>query len=193
VNSAEDVCYNQANIGVSGGYLDMALTNQPVRCKRGSYPYTGSLLSSLGRFSQTYGAFEARIDMPATPSGAVADWPAFWLDGKGKWPVTGEIDVMEGLMGHACYHFHYQQNGAAAGPGGCTSTGPGWHTYGAVWTPSSITYYYDGAKVGVITSGVTHTPMYLILNLTDNQRGGGVRVIPATMRVAYVRAWTASP
>jgi beta-glucanase (GH16 family) len=170
----------------------MAITKQPARCKNKPEPYTGALLSSRGRFSQTYGAFEAKIDLPATPGGAVADWPAFWLDGMGHWPVTGEIDIVEGLMGHACYHFHYEQNGAPTGPGGCTSTGPGWHTYGAVWTPSSITYYYDGVKVGEITSGVTHSPMYLILNFTDNQQGAVARVIPATMKVAYVRAWSSS-
>jgi len=193
VNKAEDACYNPANVAVSGGYLDMSLTNHPANCPHGSQPYTGALLSSRGRFQQTYGAFEARIDMPATSGGKVADWPAFWLDGEGHWPVTGEIDVVEGLMGHACYHFHYSLNGVPAGPGGCTSTGPGWHTYGAVWTPNSITYYYDGVKVGVITSGVTHTPMYLILNMTDNQAGAVARVIPATIRVAYVRAWSGTP
>ena len=192
VNKAEDACYSPANITLSGGYLDMALAGQPATCHRAE-PYTGALLSSLGRFQQAYGAFEARIYLPATPGGAVADWPAFWLDGTGHWPVTGEIDIMEGLMGSACYHFHYQLNGTPAGPGGCTRTGPGWHTYAAVWEPGSITYYYDGARVGAITSGITSTPMYLILNYTDNQRGAGSRVIPATMRVAYVRAWSGSP
>jgi beta-glucanase (GH16 family) len=170
----------------------MALTNQAAKCHGKSEPYTGSLLSSFRTFSQTYGAFEARIDVPATPGGAIADWPAFWLDGKGTWPVTGEIDVMEGLSGDACYHFHYQQNGVPAGPGGCTGAGPGWHTFAAVWEPGSITYYYDGRKVGVITSGVTSKPMYLILDLTDSPQVGGSRVIPATMRVAYVRAWSGS-
>jgi beta-glucanase (GH16 family) len=192
VNKAEDACYSRANITVSGKYLDMALTSQPARCHGRPEPYTGALLSSLGKFDQAYGAFEARIDVPATPGGAIADWPAFWLDGTGHWPVTGEIDVMEGLLGRTCYHFHYQQDGAPAGPGGCTGTGPGWHTFAAVWAPGSVTYYYDGAEVGVITSGITRAPMYLILDLTDNQQGGGSRVIPATMRVAYVRAWSGS-
>ncbi|HET7247280.1 MAG TPA: hypothetical protein VFJ07_20840, partial [Streptosporangiaceae bacterium] len=36
--------------------------------------------------------------------------------------------------------------------------------FGADWEPRSITYYYDGRVVGRIRSGVTHAPMYLILN-----------------------------
>ena len=30
--------------------------------------------------------------------------------------------------------------------------------------PGSVTYFYDGREVGQITTGITNTPMYLILN-----------------------------
>ena len=46
-----------------------------------------------------------------------------------------------------------------------------------------------GHVVGTIRSGITHAPMYLIINnATAHEFGIPVRV-PASMRVAYVRVW----
>jgi beta-glucanase (GH16 family) len=113
----------------------------------------------------------------------IADWPAFWTDGQ-YWPRDGEQDILEGLDGVACWHFH----NASGAPGSCaygkTFTG-GWHIFGADWEPGSVTYYYDGKRVGRITSGITGAPMYLILGLAP----GNPVVAPATARVDYVRVW----
>ena len=96
---------------------------------------------------------------------------------------------MEGLSGQACYHFH----DPSGGPGACdAATGPGWHTFGVEWQAGSVTYYYDGQAIGTISQGITADPMYLILDLTDNPGIGGETVAPATMQVAYVRAWSSS-
>src|SRR5579871_5647906 len=65
----------------------------------------------------------------------------------------------------------------------------GWHTFGADWEPRSITYYYDGRIVGTIRSGVTHSPMYLILNNATTHLYQIPLHVPADMRVAYVRVW----
>ena len=66
----------------------------------------------MGLFSFTYGYMEARIWLPG--SGEIADWPAFWADGQ-NWPTDGENDVLEGLGGQACAHFH-NPAGADLGP-----------------------------------------------------------------------------
>lgn len=182
INSREQACYSAANNSLDTpatgpATVDMALTPGST-C---GFPYTGAVLSSHDVFSQTYGAFEAMVNLPGTGT-TVDNWPAFWLDGYGKWPVTGELDVMEGLNGRTCYHFH-SPSGA---PGHCVNTGPGWHTFGADWQPGSVTYYYDGVNVGTITLGVTSAPMYLILDYTTN---GNNAVAPTAMQVAWVRAW----
>lgn len=191
VNSGEDACYDSANVSQSsdGSFLNMAFTNQQSTCQGETRPYTGALLSSDGIFQQTYGAFESEIYLPPAADGTIADWPAFWLDGTGDWPQTGEMDIMEGLSGQACYHFI----DPSGNPGACdAATGPGWHTFGAEWQAGSVTYYYDGQAIGTISQGITGDPMYLILDLTDGPGIGGETVAPATMQVAYVRAWSSS-
>jgi beta-glucanase (GH16 family) len=69
------------------------------------------------------------------------------------------------LGGAAAYHFHSP---------GCQS--------------GVVTYYYDGNEVGQITTGITSSPMYLILNYAVAGQGGAV-VTPSTMQVDYVRVW----
>jgi beta-glucanase (GH16 family) len=142
------------------------------------------MITSNGKYEFTYGYAEARIWLPGNTQ--ITDWPGWWLDGQ-NWPQDGEIDIVEGLSGAACWHFHY----SGGGPGGCTPNNyaAGWHTFGADWEPGSITYYYDGVQVGRITSGVTGAPMYLLLNLAVDQEYSGPVQIPATMSVDYVRVW----
>ena len=65
----------------------------------------------------------------------------------------------------------------------------GWHTYAADWEPGSLTFYYDGRQVWRTTTGVTNQPMYLILDLAASNTISPPVIVPATMRVDYVRVW----
>src|SRR4029079_14085874 len=60
-------------------------------------------------FQFTYGCAEAQLTLP-TNNGVIAHWPSWWLDGKNG-PTDGEIDIMEGLSGHAAWHYHYDSGG----------------------------------------------------------------------------------
>jgi beta-glucanase (GH16 family) len=160
-------------------------------CGGKTQPYTGALLSSnpsdgraSGGFQYTYGAFETRVYIPA--SGAqVANWPAVWTDGQ-TWPTNGEDDIMEGLSGQTCFHFH----SPSGGPGACVAgTGAGWHTFASDWEPGSVTFYYDGVQVGQITTAITSSPMYLVLSNTVSATMGGPTLAPADMQVDYLRVW----
>ncbi|MCG6500424.1 family 16 glycosylhydrolase, partial [Kitasatospora sp. A2-31] len=182
VNGAESAAYAPSQISESGGSLHLKAEQKPATVNGKNYAYTSGLVNTNGKAQFTYGAFEARIYLPASGS-QVANWPAFWTDGQ-NWPADGELDVMEGLSGQACYHFH----SPSGGPGGCAPGNySGWHTFGADWQPGSVTYYYDGVKVGQITSGITSAPMYLILN--NAVYASGPTVTPADMQVDYVRVW----
>jgi beta-glucanase (GH16 family) len=185
VNSNELECYNPADVAVSGGALVLSLEGRAGSCGGTQRPYASGLVNTDGKFEFTYGFMEARIWLPGQGQ-QITNWPAFWADGQ-NWPQDGEIDVVEGLDGLACWHFENPDGN----PGGCvpgTFTN-GWHTFGADWEPGSITYYYDGRRVGRVTSGVTSAPMFLILNYATSHQHGGPLDVPATMRVEYVRVW----
>ncbi len=194
VNSSELACYSPANVSFPGdGTMHLDVSPAPSRCGGLLRPYTGAMVSTDpidGRrgtgFQYTYGVLQARVYIPAA-AGLIADWPAVWTDGQ-SWPVDGEDDLMEGLNGTACFHFH-DQSGA---PGGCDRhLAPGWHTFASDWRPGVVTYYYDGARVGAVATGVTAAPMYLLIDNTVSPRGSRVTA-PASMRVQYVRVWQLS-
>ena len=64
----------------------------------------------------------------------------------------------------------------------------GWHTFASSWQAGVVTYFYDGVQVGQITTGITSTSEYLILNYTLN--ASIVGAVPNEMLVDYVRVWT---
>jgi len=190
INTEELQCYDPSQIAVSGGELDLNLTAQPqTNCPLQSggsinEPYTSAMIHTQGKFAYTYGYLETRVWLPGNTNGGV-DWPGVWAIGA-NWPAGGELDLVEGLAGQACWHFH----DPTGGPGGCAGiyTG-GWHTFGADWEPGSVTWYYDGTQVGTVTQGITNTPMFLLATMAaDNTYGGPIQT-PATLRIDYIRVW----
>lgn len=195
-------CLDPSHAVMTGTELDLNLTATSETCGGGpgegppqTSTYTSALVSTNPGFTYTYGVAEAKIWLPSAANGSIADWPSFWATNS-PWPLNGEDDILEGLSsganGLACFHFHWGVSAAAelsdGGCGGGTYTG-GWHTFASDWEPGSITYYYDGVQVGQLTSGITSSPMYLILGLGYGGGQGGPLTVPATQRVAYVRVW----
>jgi beta-glucanase (GH16 family) len=187
VNSAEENCYDPAQVSVGGGTLDLTLIRKSEDCGASNAVYAAGLVSTQGKFSFTYGFIEARVWLPAMTGdpGEVANWPAVWADGQ-NWPEDGEIDVVEGLGGGVCAHFHgpADPSGVRVGCPSGTYAG-GWHTFAADWEPGNVTYYYDGADIGSVTSGITSAPMFLVLSYGTEK----LVQAPLTMRVDYMRVW----
>ncbi|NBM18972.1 ricin-type beta-trefoil lectin domain protein [Streptomyces sp. GC420] len=181
-------------------------------CWYGSCQYTSARLNTAGRFTQTYGHFEARMKVPR----GQGMWPAFWMLGHDigdpdvGWPASGEIDIMENV-GFEPSTVH----GTLHGPGysgsggiGAAYTLPngqvfadGFHTFAVDWAPDSITWSVDGqvyqrrtpADLGGRT-WVFNKPFFLILNLAV---GGywpgdpdGTTVFPQQLVVDYVKVTT---
>jgi beta-glucanase (GH16 family) len=183
VNPFEPACLDPRQVQLPGdGTLTLALVARPQRCAGRQRPWSTGLVSSNGKFAYAYGASEARIFLPSDGHGKLLDWPAFWADGQ-HWPQDGENDVMEVLGGSVAAHFH-----STAGAPGVTVPGSwaGWHTFGSVWEPGRVTYVYDGREVGTLTTGITGSPMYLVLNLAPALDG---TTVPARMKIDYVRVW----
>jgi Ca2+-binding RTX toxin-like protein len=156
------------------------------------YHYPSGMLSTNPTFTQTYGYFEIRADVP---SGAGV-WPAFWLlPADGSWPP--ELDVMEILS---------QDPRAAwttghSGVGGHTASGQsnfipdtsdGFHTYGTLWTPTTLTWYIDGVEVfKMATPADMNKPMFMIANLALGGWAGslGANALPAEYKIDYIHAY----
>lgn len=184
VNSSEIAAYDPNNVTVSGGTLNIAAVHRALTVNGRTYPYSSGIVTTNGLYSFKYGVIEARIKLSGT-GGQLNNWPAFWANGQ-NWPADGELDVMEGLGGTAAYHFHSN----AGGPGMDVSGDfTGWHTYTADWQPGRVDYYYDGHEVGSITTGITSSPMYLVLDDAISGTSTGPTAAPDTMKVDYVRVW----
>jgi beta-glucanase (GH16 family) len=186
---SEGVCYSPGNVTFfGGGGVHLLLTATQSTCGGRTKPYTGAAITTnpydgrnSGGFEFTYGFVEAKVYL-AGAGDRIANWPAVWTSGQ-NWPEDGENDIVEGLSGQACFHFH----SPAGGPGGCDPRiTPGWHTFGSDWEPGSVTYYYDGVDVGTITTGITDAPHYLAIAIGP---GDADLTKPADLQVAYVRVW----
>src|SRR5579875_176706 len=191
VNRSERACYSPANVSFPGdGTMHLDVKAQVSQCGGLTRRYTGAMVTTDpsdgrdgGGFAYTYGVLEARVYVPAAGA-RIADWPAIWTDGQ-SWPADGEDDLMEGLDGAACFHFH----DSLGHPGSCVHRlSPGWHTFASYWRPGVVTYYYDGARVGAIATGITAAPMYIAIDNTVSAARGPATVADS-MRVRYVRVW----
>jgi serralysin len=155
--------------------------------------YTSGMISTAQSFAQTYGYFEMRAELPAT-AGA---WPAFWLlPADGSWPP--ELDVMETLSGDPNTDYTTQHsavggsNVAVGSANFIPTTAGGYHTYGVLWTSSTLTWYVDGVQVfQTATPADMHKPMYMIANLALGGWSGAIddANLPATMKIDYIHAY----
>jgi beta-glucanase (GH16 family) len=83
--------YSQNNVSVSGGFLN-------IEGREENGGYTSGRVSTKGNFDFNYGRVEVMAKIPA----GKGTWPAIWMlhsdpDIYGPWPLSGEIDIMEGF------------------------------------------------------------------------------------------------
>jgi beta-glucanase (GH16 family) len=156
------------------------------------YQYTSGEINTVHSFAQTYGYFEMRAELPQNAGG----WPAFWLvPADGSWPP--ELDVMETLTNdpHADYttsHSSIGGNTQSQGVSFIPDTSSGYHTYGVLWTKTTLTWYVDGTEVyETATPADMNKPMYMIANLALGGWGGDVDAsqLPAQLKIDYIHAY----
>ncbi|MGE0885689.1 MAG: family 16 glycosylhydrolase [Blastocatellales bacterium] len=172
--------------------------------------YTSARLKTLGKFSQTYGRFEARIKIPY----GQGIWPAFWMLGEDiettGWPFCGEIDIMENIgkepsTVHGTIHGPDYSGGEAIGAAYELTKGKrfadDFHVFAVEWEPKAIRWFVDGRlyqtrRQSDLPAGrrwVFDHPHFLLLNVAVGGYWPGnpdaTTVFPQTMLVDYVRVY----
>lgn len=183
----------------------------------GSNNYTSARINTRDKAAFAYGKIEARISLPA----GKGTWPAFWMMGSNittaRWPLCGEIDIMEHIgskptmISHAVHtsekngsrgnNWHSQKTVAAVEGS--------YHTYAIEWEEKAnegddnISFLIDGVKSATIweqhvNSDVKMWPFkndfYILLNLAIGGTMGGAIDDAAfnnavLMKVDYVRVY----
>ena len=139
------------------------------------FDFISGRIESKDKVEFTYGIASARIKL----TDGAGLWPAWWLLGNGRWPDSGEIDIME-YVGEKDW-----ASAAVHGPGYSGETPfvdkmyfsanndvTDWHIYAVEWTPDTLLFKYDDVTVFRVTKPMVEnyvkwafdTPKFLILN-----------------------------
>jgi beta-glucanase (GH16 family) len=141
-----------------------------------TFDFISGRLDTRGKFDFSYGTASARVKLTA----GAGLWPAFWALGNGRWPDTGEMDILENVGDPTWTNF------ALHGPGysgdtplvsrlhfrsGSDSTA--WHVYSMTWTPNLLVFNVDGQEQYRVTRAEVERygrwaydePKFLIVNL----------------------------
>lgn len=140
-----------------------------------SFDFISGRIDTRDKFAFTYGTASTRMKLPA----GAGLWPAFWALGAGRWPDTGEIDIMEnvGDPGWTSVALH--------GPGYFGDTplvrraplpdadATAWHVYSLDWSEDALVFSVDSREIYRVTRAMVErfgrwsfdNPKHLILNL----------------------------
>jgi beta-glucanase (GH16 family) len=203
------------NVQIQDGNLVITARHEGYSDNEGVFRgYTSARIKTQQKFQQTYGRFEARIQIPR----GQGIWPAFWLLGdtadKKGWPGEGEIDIMENIgkepsMVHGTIH-----GPGYSGDGGLSSDfssadgkpfADAFHVYAVEWESNAIRFYVDDNLYATRTPAdlpkgarwVYDHPFYIILNVAVGGSWPGdpdfTTKFPQTMLVDYVRVYQRAP
>jgi hypothetical protein len=190
-----------SNVSMGGGTLNLKVTSGNVcglvttNPDDGAPGHTGFQVSPDN--GNVYVEYKAYLPPVSSTNAETANWPALWMVGQPCWPQNGEIDVMEGLSGHDGTHLQWGSvcDENTGGEGVITGTDSGTHTFGVLWTTSSITTYYDGVQVWTTSyassaaeKAAATAPEDLIMEDSAGSYGGPT-VFPSTVNVYYARVW----
>ena len=165
--------------------------------------YGSGQINTKAMFSQEYGYFEMRAELP-TGAGM---WPAFWTQPANDYSPR-EIDAMEafgapnadGEGGTSLYHYDVHDSSNRAGTGAWVPAGTdlttSYHSYGVLWTPTTLTYYFDGKQTAQMPTppDIDTEPVYLIADLAvGGSWPGNANGETGQMKIDYIRAYSNDP
>jgi beta-glucanase (GH16 family) len=213
-NEQETYTSRPANVQQQNGNLVITARKEDLTGPDGiPRHYTSARINTQNRFTQKYGRFEARIQLP-TGKGI---WPAFWLLGDNHetapWPDCGEIDILESIGAPDTIYSTIHGPGYSGRKGPTTkfplpageSVNTAFHLYAVEWSPDDIKFFFDDhliahrtpADLPPGTHWVYDHPFYLLLNLAVGGYWPGypddTTVFPQQMLIDYVRVYSRKP
>jgi len=139
--------------------------NMVITTTKKNGEWTSARYWTQGKVNFKYGKIEARIKMPA----GSFNWPALWMLGSNYsppnqsfgttgWPMSGEIDIAEGLHGNVDYSSTIHANikdttnpwnwgGGLSAASNLQNPSTGYHTFGMLWKPNMIAFTVDGVEI----------------------------------------------
>jgi beta-glucanase (GH16 family) len=220
--SPDLVCYvdNPDTVSESGGTLNLSVvqTPGPQACGQAQTQFDGGMVSSYQIFNQRYGFFEARAKLPASTLEGLQE--TLWLYPEnetlfGPFPNSGEIDYGEFYSEFPTtdipvVHFPGSQNDPNATNDYCAIAGMAtagqFNTYALLWTPTTITAYFNGMPCITDTyapyvlspdaaPGPFNQPFFMAFTSalgygSDSPVGQDMsQELPATMSIDWMRVW----
>lgn len=182
------------DVKVADGSLHLTTQKREVTGLNGRvFHYTQGMITTSGKFEQTYGYFEVRVKLPVEAGPGL--WPAFWTLSDG-WPP--EMDICEvwtsNNRSHQGMAYRNKENRVAWDDMNENRPLPtDWATYGMEWGPGYQVYNVNGRVTKRLHGEhVTDVPHYLLLNsgvASDHPPSEATR-FPNTFEVDYVRVFT---
>jgi beta-glucanase (GH16 family) len=191
--------YAPEAVSVSGGQLHIvarrsAVNQIPVRYDGKDREYVSGIISTYGRFAQTYGRFEIRCRVPAG-RGLRA---GFWLLPVPLGPLP-EIDVFESAGSPPSKVFFANRWGTEQTERsfGDSFTGPdlssGFHIIAVEWDRDRITWFIDGKEKFQSVDGIPRQQMYMLIDLAVGGRiarsPDASTALPASFDIDYIRVY----
>jgi len=201
-----------ANSYVEDGYLYLVAKKETLDDQGEIKHYTSARLNS--KFAFTYGRIEIRAKLPTS----TGTWPAIWMlnknidedgaywDNQGfgttKWPICGEIDILEHWGKNQDYVSSAVHNASSYGynvknVGGqkIDSVSNKFHTYTLEWSEEKLVFSVDGVEHFRYDPTVKNsdtwpydTEYYLILN-TAIEPDIDPNFVESSMVVDYIRIY----
>jgi len=170
-------CYDPAEVTQANGILDSA-SSRGGDLSDGrrmiAKPYATGFISTRGRFSFTHGFLEARSGClpprrarsPIGPPSGPSD------EGGGRRAGRGRGARRSGVLA-------FPRTGRVTGNCSAATFAGGWHTFGADWSGQRHLVLRRAARRQRL-SGITSSPLFLILDLSVDHANGGPIEAPRT-------------
>ncbi|MDR1683218.1 MAG: glycoside hydrolase family 16 protein [Candidatus Symbiothrix sp.] len=191
------------------GYLHLVIRNDSALIDGKIRPITSASVHTKSKGRWLYGKIEVRAKLPS----CLGTWPAIWMlpavNHYGKWPKSGEIDIMEHVgydpeKIHFTVHsekYNHTKNTQLSRTINCLAATSDFHVYGLEWRKDRLVWYFDGEQQYSVekTEDTKEAwpfdqAFYLILNSAfgggwGGQKGVDLARLPQEYLIDYVRVY----